>query len=332
MGNANGNAMVVGRKQKQKFSAALQTDTYQNMIRATLQDVETQKAFNKGILAAVAANPQLQECTNASILAGGLKGASMNLNPNPELGQFYLVPFKNQLKDSAGNKLWVLDENGNKVKDDKGKWIPVTENVAQFVLSYRGFIQCAARSSIYKKIVVTEVKEGELQFYDPFNEEISYVLIKDYNKRKAAPTIGYYAMFEYIKGFQKSIYWSKEEMIDHADQYSSAFSADTYRKYIAGEISEKDMWKCSSFWYKDFDAMARKTMVRQLLGKWGALTTEMQNIILQDGTVSHVEGNEIVTDELTEVSNVVSIAAPEDSRSEYIEAVEQIDLDSLEDL
>lgn len=329
MGNANGNAMVVGQKQKQRFSVALQTDTYQNLIKNTLKDPDRAKRFIASISSAVAVNPQLQECTPASIIAGALLGESLNLSPSPQLGQYYLVPYKNQLKDSDGNKLWVVDEKGNKVKDDKGKWIPITENVATFQMGYRGMIQLALRTGQYKKLNVLEIKEGELKSFDPLNEEINCILIEDFEKREAAPTIGYYVMFEYLNGFRKAIYWSKEKMISHADKYSPAFSAAEYRKLVAGEIKEADMWKYSSFWYKDFDAMAKKTMLRQIITKWGVMSTEMQQIILQDEKIARFDGQEIVVDDLTMMPEVANEVTESDFKPEYTGVVEQINLDDL---
>ena len=65
-------------------------------------------------------------------------------------------------------------------------------------------------------------------------------------------------------------------MLVHADKYSAAFSAKSYDELQAGKVSEKDMWKYSSFWYKDFDGMAYKTMLRQLISKWGIMSIDMQ--------------------------------------------------------
>lgn len=329
MGNANSNAMVVGQKQKQKFSVALQTETYQNLIKNTLKDPERAKRFVASISSAVAVNPQLQECTNASIIAGALLGESLNLSPSPQLGQFYLVPYKNQVKDAAGNKLWVTDEKGNKVKDERGKWIPVTESVATFQMGYRGLIQLALRTGQYKKLNVLEIKEGELRSFDPLNEEINCILIEDFEKREAAPTVGYYVMFEYLNGFRKAIYWSKDKMISHADKYSPAFSAEVYRKMMAGEIKEEEMWKYSSFWYKDFDAMAKKTMLRHILTRWGVMSTEMQQIVLQDEKVARFDGHEIVVDDLTIMPDVVNEVSESDFKPEFTEVVEQVNLDDL---
>ncbi|HIZ55157.1 MAG TPA: recombinase RecT [Firmicutes bacterium] len=259
-------------QQKPKFSTAVNTPSYQKLIYSTLGDPDRAKRFIATITSSVAVNPALQECDAGTILAAALLGESLNLSPSPQLGQFYLVPFKSKAK---------YDRQGNMIEPETVK--------AQFVLGYKGYIQLAIRSGQYKKLNVLEIKQGELNYFDPLNEEISCNLIEDYEKRFAAPTIGYYAMFEYINGFRKAIYWSKDKMLSHADRYSAAFSTEAYQKIENGEIADKDMWKYSSFWYKDFDDMAKKTMLRHLISRWGVMSTEMQQAFEKDSSINEPE-------------------------------------------
>lgn len=249
-------------KQKKRFSVAITTPTYQNTIKNALQDPNRVRRFISSITSAVSVNPSLQDCEAETILAGALLGESLNLSPSPQLGQYYLVPFNAKSKN----------ENGESVIIKK----------AQFILGYKGYIQLAIRSGQYKKINVIELKEGELESFDPLNEEIKCCLIKDYDIRESVDTEGYYAMFEYINGFVKAMYWSKEKMEKYADKNSPAFSLSIYKKIQAGEIPEKEMWKYSSYWYKNFDDMAKKTMLRQLISKWGVMSIELQNAIEND--------------------------------------------------
>ncbi len=88
-------------------------------------------------------------------------------------------------------------------------------------------------------------------------------------------------------------------MLAHADKYSKAFSKEAYDKILAGKIPQKDMWKYSSYWYADFDGMAYKTMVRQLISKWGIMSIEMQEAYTKDmaeikenGDYNYIENNE----------------------------------------
>ena len=161
---------------------------------------------------------------------------------------------------------------------DRGK-------VATFQLGYKGYIQLAIRSGQYKKLNVLAIKEGELIKYDPLNEEIEVQLIDDEEKREKAKTVGYYAMFEYTNGFRKTMYWSKAKMEKHALQYSKGYQAK----------------KGYTFWEKDFDAMAFKTMLRQLISKWGIMSIDMQNAyesdmayIKEDGSKEYVDNEDFV--------------------------------------
>lgn len=267
--------------QKPKFSVAIATPSYQNLIRNTLGDPERAKRFVATITSAVAVNPALQECETGSILAGALLGESLNLSPSPQLGQFYLVPLDITLKD----------KDGRAIKDENNK--PIKEKRASFVLGYKGYVQLALRSGYYKHLNAIEVKEGEFISFNPFTEELVCSWMTDYEQRNAAETIGYAATFEYLNGYRKNIYWTKKRMLLHANKYSPAFSADSYEKLQRGEIPNGEMWKYSSLWYKEFDDMAKKTMLRQLIGKWGVMSTELSTAYERDNSTNcfDVSGN-----------------------------------------
>ena len=256
-----------GNNKPQTFSAFLTSDAIKNRINAMVGGKDGQR-FISAVISAVSVNPVLTECDHATILSAALLGESLKLSPSPQLGQYYLVPFNDK-------------KRGTKV--------------AQFQLGYKGYIQLAIRSGQYKKLNVLAIKEGELIRFDPLNEEIEVKLIEDDTQREAAKTIGYYAMFEYTNGFRKAMYWSREKMIAHADKYSQAFSKDatggkypkvSFEDFLAGKVKESDMWLYSSFWYKDFDGMAYKTMLRQLISKWGIMSIDLQTAITNDmGTI-----------------------------------------------
>lgn len=296
------NANLTNTQQKPKFSVAITTTGYQKLINNTLGDPDRAKRFVANITSAVAVNPSLQECEAGTILAGALLGESLNLSPSPQLGQFYLVPFKSKAKIKDGV---VVEPECSK---------------AQFILGYKGYLQLAMRSGQLKKINAIEIKEGELKYFDPLNEEIKCELITDWNLREATPTIGYYAFFELTNGFRKAIYWSREQMESHADKYSSAFSMTAYRKIQNGEIAERDMWKYSSFWYKNFDDMAKKTMLRQLISKGGCpMSTEMQVAFERDASIASLGENDNIV--VTPEADITAALAPETT-----EIVEQVDL------
>ena len=283
--------------------------------------------FVSSVVSAVTVNPGLQECTNPSILSAALLGESLNLSPSPQLGQYYMVPYENK---KGGVK------------------------IAQFQMVYKGYIQLAIRSGQYKKLNVLAVKEGELVRFDPLEEEIEVRLIEDEEEREQAKTIGYYAMFEYTNGFKKALYWSKKKMLSHADRYSQAFSKDakkikaydfkskkevwkekvSFADFEAGNYPKEDEWMYSSFWYKDFDGMAFKTMLRQLISKWGIMSIEMQRAyegdmaeIRGDGTNSYVDNQtEDNGAEDTYVDTTVSDGAEDAFAGKEIDGQQHLDL------
>ena len=252
------NNSLVKTNQKQTFSAFLATDAMKKKINEMVGGEKGQQ-FVTSIISAVSANPQLAECDNASIVSAALVGQALNLSPSPQLGQFYMVPFND-------------NKRGCKV--------------AQFQIGYKGYIQLAIRSGQYKKLNVLAIKEGELKRYDSLNEEIEVELIEDEEKRENAETIGYYAMFEYLNGFRKTLYWSKAKMEQHALKYSMGYRAK----------------KGYTFWEKDFDGMAIKTMLRQLISKWGIMSIDLtmqkalesdMAVVKEDGTYDYIDNNDI---------------------------------------
>ncbi len=256
----------LSQNEQPKFSEAIQRKTYQKLILNTLGDSKRAERFITAITSAVSANAELQKCDAGTILSGTLLGESLNLSPSPQLGHYYLVPFKDKKRD-----------NGVKV--------------AQFQIGYKGYLQLAIRSGYYKKINVLPIKVGELEYFDPLEERIKVHIIEDEEIRENTETIGYYAMFEYLNGFRKAIYWSKKKMENHANIYSKSFDLKQKRMLEKGEIPEKELWKYSSFWYKNFDTMACKTMLRQLISKWGIMSIELQEAYEKDMGVVHEDGN-----------------------------------------
>lgn len=269
-------------EQKHKFSVMLTTPSYQKLINNTLKDPRRADNFIANVSTVVANNPMLQECEAGTILSAAFLAESLHLSMSPTLGWCYLVPYETAQKGPDGKPIWLFNPDGSHQLDANGKWAKATIKKAQFQMGYKGYIQLAQRSGQYKKLVVMPIKEGELIRFNPLEEEIEVNLIEDELEREEAETIGYYAMFEYHTGYRKAIYWSKRKMMAHADKYSMAFSAEKYAQIQNGEIPEKDMWRYSSFWYKNFDEMAMKTMLRQLISKWGVVSIEMENVLNKD--------------------------------------------------
>lgn len=255
--------------QKMGMAAYLTQDAVKQQIN-NIVGGKNGTRFITSIVSAVQTNPALQECTNQSILSAALLGETLNLSPSPQLSYFYMVPF-NDTKRGV--------------------------KVAQFQIGYKGLIQLAIRSGQYKKINVLSIKKGELEYFDPLNEEIKVkLMVDDWNAREQAETIGYYAMFELTNGFQKAMYWSKEQMEHHAITYSQGYKAK----------------KGYTFWEKAFDRMAEKTMLKQLLSRWGIMSTELMQAIDADETVINEDGtkNYVETEEIIDVPETKPVQEP----------------------
>lgn len=260
----------------------------QEAVKANVESVvgaKDSQRFISSVVSAVQTNPALAECSNSSILSAALLGHSLNLPQSPQIGMFYMVPYKSK-----------------------------TGTEAVFQISYRGLLQLAMRSGQYKAISVTDIRDGELKGYDPIQDRYEFEPEKDIKKRLALPIIGYYAFFEMLNGFRKEIYWSVEQIDGHAKKYSAA-----YRKG----------WD-SSIWKSDFDSMAKKTMLRQLISKWGIMSVELerayvgdQAVIREDGTPDYIDN---VPDEPIQAKDVLSDTVID---SEAVE-VEEVKADVVE--
>lgn len=144
-------------------------------------------------------------------------------------------------------------------------WIVPYGGKAQFQMGYKGYIQLALRSGQYRNINVIEVYEGELKKWNRLTEELEL----DMEGKASDKVIGYTGYFELINGFRKTVYWTKEDMEKHKQKFS----------------------KSDFGWKKDWDAMAKKTVIRNMLNKWGILSVDMQKAVIND------ENEQIVMDD-----------------------------------
>lgn len=149
----------------------------------------------------------------------------------------------------------------------------VTE--AQFQIGYKGFIQLAIRSGQFLLINVTDIREGELKGEDILTGEMSFSRVPD---RESKPVVGYAAFFKLTNGFSKTMYMTVGEVKAHAGRYSQTYS------------SKNEYIRKASKWATDFDAMAKKTVLKLLLSKYAPLSVEMQNAIQNDQAVIDDQG------------------------------------------
>lgn len=269
---------------KPKFSLAIQSEGYKKLINNTLGDPKRSAKFIAAISSAVATNASLQQCDAGSILSGALLGEALNLSPSPQLGQYYLVPFKDK---------------------------------AQFQLGYKGYIQLAIRSGQYKDIDVIEVREGEYKGRNKTTGKHQFEFIEDEVERENKEIIGYMAYFEYLNGFYKNLYWSKEKMQKHALEYSQAYASDVKKNTNY------------SFWSKDFNGMAFKTMLRQLISKWGIMSIDMQEALTKDMSVVKEDGTYDYIDNQTTSPQVITGETIDVEVQKVNEEVKQVNINEL---
>lgn len=227
-------------------------------------------SFVSDVVACVQNNETLAKCTNKSIFSAALLSKSIDLPLTPQLGYAYLVPFDNKHQEN-------------------GKTVYLKE--ATFQMGWKGYVQLALRSNNYRKLIATDVRKGEISGYNPFDDKYDITPI-DFEKRTARdekgnyliPVIGYYAKMELVNGFTKEMYMSHEDMLAYAQKYSKAYRSDLNKHTTY------------SFWTTKFEDMAKKTMLRQILGKWGLLTAELKTaythdmaLIDEDGSIDYVD-------------------------------------------
>lgn len=223
----------------QRFNNYLLNPRVQQYLDSVLYD--NKAAFVNNLVAIVSSDAKLQACEPSSILNAAYKATALKLPFDPNLGMAYVIPYK----DNRSGK-----------------------SVATFQMGYKGYIQLALRTGMVKTVNVTDVRQGEIARRDRLTGEIEFSFIENDAERLKAPVIGYACYYEMVpvgdaeKGYTKILYMSREECEDHALKYSQ-----TYKSSNPGV-------KKSSKWATDFDAMAKKTVVKQLLSKWGSIEIE----------------------------------------------------------
>lgn len=198
-------------------------------VKKRFEEVLCERApqYMSSIVNLVNSDTNLKKCEPMSVIASCMVAATMDLPVDKNLGYAWVVQY--------GTK-------------------------AQFQMGYKGYIQLALRTGQYKAINVVEIREGELINWNPLSEEVEI----DFTQRKSDKVIGYAGYFKLLNGFEKTVYWSKEEVESHAKKFSKTYSFK------------------NGVWQTDFDSMAKKTVLRNLLSKWGILSIEMQKAYSAD--------------------------------------------------
>lgn len=146
-------------------------------------------------------------------------------------------------------------------------WIVPYKGQAQFQIGWKGFVQLALRTGQYKNINVTEVYENQFKGFNALTEDLD----ADFSKEPNGRIVGYVAYFKLINGFEKTVYWNDAKVVAHASKYSQAYKS-------ANGITP---WKDAD----QFQEMAKKTVLKNTLNKWGILSVEMERATISDQAV-----------------------------------------------
>lgn len=245
------------------LKALLNTPTMQKKFEQVLDKKAPQ--FMSSLLNLYNGDPNIQAAEPMSIISSAMVAASLDLPVDKNLGYAWIVPFYDSKK---GHK------------------------AAQFQLGYKGYIQLALRTGQYKAINVIAVREGELKKWNRLTEEIEL----DLEGATSDKVVGYCGYFKLINGFEKTVYWTKDEIEAHRIRHNKM----------------KDKKALNNVWKSDYDAMAMKTVIRNMLGKWGILSVEMQTAVTEDERETHD-----ITDEVDDEPEVIDYhPEPEEKKEE----------------
>lgn len=214
-------------------------------VQKKFQDVlgEKSQGFTSSVLSLVNNDSYLAQSDPMSIMTSAMIAATLDLPLDKNLGYAYIIPFKDY-------------KDGNKQK-------------GQFILGYKGYIQLAQRSGQYESLNAIAVYEGELKSWNRLTEKIEF----DPEGKTSDVVIGYVGYFRLLNGFEKTTYWTKQEVEAHRIRNNKS----------------RNKTELSGVWKSDYDAMAVKTVLRNLLSKWGILSIDMQTAVKSDETVQSMD-------------------------------------------
>ncbi|UNY50250.1 recombinase [Stenotrophomonas phage vB_SmeS_BUCT704] len=265
-----------------------------NSVQGLLKNPAIQKKFNdvlkdksnsftSSLISLVNGDGNLSDSEPMSIVASAMQAAQLDLPIEKQFGFAYIVPF------NAKNK-------------QTGQW----EKKAQFMLGYRGYIQLAQRSGQYQSINVISVYDGQLESWNPLTEQAKF----NPDNQISDEVVGYIGYFKLLNGFEKTTYWTKEQVEKHRIENNKG----------------KDKRRLTGVWASNYDAMAQKTVLRNLLSKWGILSIEMQQGVLADDTVSDIDNDgQIQRVDVTESVDDVQVEINQNANTE------ELDFNQLED-
>ena len=256
------------------FQAVMNNSYYQTLLQNTLK--ENKGTFTTSLMELATSDEKLLQCAPNALMAEALKAASLHLPLNKQLGQCYILPFKNH-----------------------GVMTPT------LVVGTKGYLQLAMRTGKYETINSDVVYEGELKGYDKVTGNLDLSGVRTSNV-----PIGYFAYMKMKNGFSKLLYMSLDEVCLYAKQYSPTVKFS--EKATPATLKELALKQAASGvsdgvgWYSNFESMALKTVLRRLLSKWGELSIENNDILNIDEAPSAEQQRD---EDFAEAKEVIEVDA-----------------------
>lgn len=299
---------IQAQNQNQMPAAPKKVDILKNMLNAPSVMEQFKNALAKNAPTFVASvidlyntDTKLQLCEPKQVVMEALKAAVLHLPINKALGYAYIIPYNNTKK--------ITDETTG-----RDRFVKVYEPT--FQMGYKGYIQLAMRTGQYRTINADVVYEGELKKVSKLTGEISFD-----GEKVSDKIVGYFCYFELLNGFSKTLYMTVEQMAAHAKKYSKGLGKETTVESLLA-LAAMPFSPDSKVvgWLGNFHSMALKTVIRLLLSKYGYLSIEMQNAILNDETGDSAE----IRDNIIQNSNATQEMDADDAQYEDVTGQKQI--------
>ena len=253
------------------FTKSINSSYVQNQLKQVLG--KNAGTFATSLVEVFTNDTQLQKCDQKKVIQEAIKAATLKLPLNKQLGYAYILVFNNWDKASR-------------------KSVPTP----QIVLGYRGYIQLAMRTGQYKNINADVVYEGEMIGRDKLSGAIDLS-----GDKVSEKVVGYFAHFETVNGFSKTLFMSLGEMAGYALKFSPSFKRNAEKNPLPTVDALCDMANDQAVngpqqgkvgWEGDFNSMAIKTVLRRLLSKYGYLSIEMMSALAEDESSAVEQRNE----------------------------------------
>lgn len=253
------------------FTKSINSSYVQNQLKQVLG--KNAGTFATSLVEVFTNDTQLQKCDQKKVIQEAIKAATLKLPLNKQLGYAYILVFNNWDKTSR-------------------KSVPTP----QIVLGYRGYIQLAMRTGQYKNINADVVYEGEMIGRDKLSGAIDLS-----GDKVSENVVGYFAHFETVNGFSKTLFMSLGEMAGYALKFSPSFKRNAEKNPLPTVDALCDMANDQAIngpqqgkvgWEGDFNSMAIKTVLRRLLSKYGYLSIEMMSALAEDESSAVEQRNE----------------------------------------